>query len=1577
MTKQDKPAASSISGLKLLSTALATTLFAVFPASQAWAEGGPGGAGSGGGAVGAPGASNPTTPGGDGGDGSGPDSGGGGGGAGTTGGAGGAGGGAAGGAGGAGGAHGLVGAGFAGTATTGADGSNGVNGDAMFGGGGGGGAGGYGAVITGTGDRGTLAFNVTGGAGGAGGDGGSLGTGGVGGSGGIGILFTDGGAIATINAAVTGGALGVGGANGAIFGGVAPRGEAGAGIVGSGLSLTLLGTVSGAAIAGGATADAIRFLGGVNRLSLGTGWGLNGGIYVDGVLDFVQDGDVTIEAQDTIFGLNNRAIWGGGLLRFAIADGMVTFNGENEYTGGTEIDGGRVAIGHMLALSDGDVTFTGSSGLLRSNITGTLDNNLIIDGANRLTAATGATLTLGGALTQSAGSTTTFGSSTDTGTIVINSAVSGTGDSVVDGGTLNLNGSVGGNLTVNSGATLAGSSTINGNLTLNGGTLDTAGDSIGTTTVNGNFDGGATFKVDVQLNNAGAPVNGTTHDFLNITGDVIGVTTVDWSNFLSFTTPTATTDLGFQLIQVGGMVAPGAFTMTPQVLGAYRYSLAHEANFSGTLDGFFLRSALIPTGCTVTTANDVCGIDVTTDQAILINALAGNDMLQLQGATDFNFDISKFGTTYTNFETLQKAGTSTVTLTSLAANANVGVEVQNGVLVAGTGQLGANGVVKVLSQGSGAGAERGTLRVASNLTVGSIEGGGNIELGAGANLTTGGNSRNLVNTFSGVISGAGGLVKEGTGFLSLTGANTYSGTTTITGGTLDIGGGGTTGSLGTGAVTNNGRLLFLRGDEVTVANAISGTGSVEISSGTVALTGENSYRGGTRIQSRAVLAVGADNNLGATTGGLAFIGGGTLRFNNAFNLNSARAISFTANAGTFDTNGFDTKISQGITGGNGLIKAGLGTLTLGGANTYTGTTTISGGTLKIGDGGTTGSLGTGAVINNGTLAFDRRGVMTVSNTISGTGSVRIISGETILAGANTYSGGTQIDPDGSLTVSADGNLGAQDGEIRIHRGELRFARAFDLNSARGINIQTLGKIDTNGFDATISKGITGQGLLLKFGNGTLTLNGVNTHASGSIVSRGTLQINGSHSGTVRLDGGTLAGTGTITGDVFNFGSTVNPGAVGAVGTLSLGSGYTEAGANGELVIEYNRGGAEIDLLKITGAATLDGTVRFKTLDNTDATGGTFLTATGGVTGKFTTADFGGRSTKATVAYTNNAVSLVTASAAAGNANQQVFQRSAAGFSTMFGVSGSDILEGFGPVGSVDERFGPLSAAGGQAEETTERSIWIRAFGGSGESEGFDGAQGFEHSHAGVAIGGFTTTKVRGVKIGGAIGWSDGEYTLDRQTGRGKNESLMGSLNATWNAGRNILQASLLGGVFNTDTQRAVTFNGVNDTITGESSSSMLGLSLSGSRRIGAFAGWNFAGGYKVQYTRQNLDAATENGTNPLRLTTPERDLYALRNEASLVAGRRFMLPTDQFLDAEVGVGVGNLNQLGSRQFEVTFANSGARLALQGDNRDEAQSNVDANLGWRFTQNMTLSVGATAQFGDNAATQANVGFEMKF
>ena len=104
-------------------------------------------------------------------------------------------------------------------------------------------------------------------------------------------------------------------------------------------------------------------------------------------------------------------------------------------------------------------------------------------------------------------------------------------------------------------------------------------------------------------------------------------------------------------------------------------------------------------------------------------------------------------------------------------------------------------------------------------------------------------------------------------------------------------------------------------------------------------------------------------------------------------------------------NNISTDFSGVIGGLGGLTKVGTGTQTLSGENTYFGGTTISNGTLQLGNGGTSGSI-VGDVVNNATFAVNRSDTFTFGGVISGTGAFQQLgTGTTVLTGANTYSGG--------------------------------------------------------------------------------------------------------------------------------------------------------------------------------------------------------------------------------------------------------------------------------------------------------------------------------------------------------------------------------------------------------------------------------------------------------------------------------------------------------------------------------------------------------------------------------------------
>jgi outer membrane autotransporter protein len=327
--------------------------------------------------------------------------------------------------------------------------------------------------------------------------------------------------------------------------------------------------------------------------------------------------------------------------------------------------------------------------------------------------------------------------------------------------------------------------------------------------------------------------------------------------------------------------------------------------------------------------------------------------------------------------------------------------------------------------------------------------------------------------------------------------------------------------------------------------------------------------------------------------------------------------------------------------GGGLIKVGTGTLTLSGANTYTGPTVVNAGTLQAGAvsafssasaftvasgatldlagfNQTIGSLaGFGSVtLGSATLTTNGDGSdTTFSGTISGSGRVvKIGGGMLTLSGNNSYQGGTFLN-EGTLAVGSSRALGT--GALTLADGTTLQAAVSGLVLANTLRLNGDVTVDTQSNTMTLSGPISGTGGLDKIGSGTLMLTGASTYTGTTNVSDGVLNVNGSLVSTVCVcSGGMLTGTGTIGGLSVGGGGTVAPG--NSIGTLSV-RGNVNFDADGIYQVEANAAG-QSDKISATGAATINGgTVQVLAQSGTYArqTRYTILTASAGVAGKFT------------------------------------------------------------------------------------------------------------------------------------------------------------------------------------------------------------------------------------------------------------------------------------------------------------------------------------------------------------------------
>ncbi|EDZ2960145.1 fibronectin-binding autotransporter adhesin ShdA, partial [Salmonella enterica] len=352
------------------------------------------------------------------------------------------------------------------------------------------------------------------------------------------------------------------------------------------------------------------------------------------------------------------------------------------------------------------------------------------------------------------------------------------------------------------------------------------------------------------------------------------------------------------------------------------------------------------------------------------------------------------------------------------------------------------------------------------------------------------------------VTGEGQIVKSGSDELIVTGDNNYSGGTTISGGTLSA---KDAASLGSGDVdiAENAKLELSQG---TLDNNVTGGGQiVKSGSDELIVTGANDYSGGTTIT------------------------GGTLTADHADSLGS----------GDIDNSGVlqvgEGELKNTLFGSGSLVKTGTGELTLSGDNSYSGTTTITDGTLIA---ASVNALGSGDIDNSGVLQV---GEGELKNTLFGSGSlVKTGTGELTLNGDNDYSGGTTID-DGVLIAASVNALGSGDidnsGVLQVGEGELKNT-------------------------------LFGSGSLVKTGTGELTLSGDNTYSGGTTISDGTLIADHADSlgtGAVANSGVLQVGEGELENTLSGSGSLVKTG----TGELTLGGDNSYSGdttiADGTLI----------------------------------------------------------------------------------------------------------------------------------------------------------------------------------------------------------------------------------------------------------------------------------------------------------------------------------------------------------------------------------------------------------------------------
>ncbi|WP_295373141.1 autotransporter-associated beta strand repeat-containing protein [uncultured Pseudacidovorax sp.] len=860
------------------------------------------------------------------------------------------------------------------------------------------------------------------------------------------------------------------------------------------------------------------------------------------------------------------AVNSGGTLAFGTSDnwGVHTTTASAAIkvnAGGTLDSGGYYNTLWNLALNGGTVAANGgiSASYGAFGLAGTVSAT---GGASSITASgTNASIALG----SSAGASTTFSvvDSTDSLSIAapLQNFAGTTATAMVKAGA--------GTLTLSGASTYTGSTTVNAGklslgangalpsasaVTVNGGTLD-----LGTYS--------QTLSAGLTVGNAGtlSMAGGT----LTLSGGSSSIGSISGSGTLkvgagaTLTLTKALVNGGINIVMEGGKLTLGTFSHSLGVL------LLTSADSIIDFTGASLSVATlgpIAAGKTLTASNWTAG--TTPFVAAGVNGSPARNQTGLATLSQVKLGSNLASATYW-------AGTAGTPGALMAAGTlnNWDITPGNNQIDAGAGTWDGTSVNWANSDGTangtwvggtGTAVFGGTLAAPTTVTVSGTQSIGGLTFNA-AGYTLGGGILNLADTtntvgssgaavtatIGAVIAGGTGnaLVFAGPGTTTLTAKNTFTGPTTVNGGTLVL-------ANTANAVTPTGNTIIVNSGGTLAFGATGSWGIDAATTASVVLNGGRMSANGyyTTLKDLVLKDATVDANGGANATYGAFGLPGTVTATGQSVINASGPFA-TINLGsglvqttTFSLPGAADSLviaaplrnyqnALSVT----LSKTGAGTLTLTGANTFTGPIGLSAGVLRIGGAGT---LGAGAVYN-GSISND--GTLQYSSSAD-----QILSGNLLGAGALVKDTGS-----GTLTLSGVGKT--YTGTTTVTAGTLAVGVNNALPGATALTIGGGGTVSLGGFSQALSKVVTvDSGGTLGLGTGTLTLSGGLTVNAGGWLDLGS-------SGKLVLGGGTsnvtaIKGTGTIT---LNPGATLNLGAaVAAAGVdVVMAGGTLNVGAN--------------------------------------------------------------------------------------------------------------------------------------------------------------------------------------------------------------------------------------------------------------------------------------------------------------------------------------------------------------------------------------------------------------------------------
>ncbi|WP_185757988.1 autotransporter-associated beta strand repeat-containing protein [Brucella anthropi] len=787
----------------------------------------------------------------------------------------------------------------------------------------------------------------------------------------------------------------------------------------------------------------------------------------------------------------------------------------------------------------------------------------------------------------------------------------------------------------------------------------------------------------------------------------------------------------------------------------------------------------------------------------------------------------------------------------------------------------------------------------------------------------------------------------------------------------------------------------------TIDTVIAGIdGITKTGAGTLVLNASNLYSGGTRI-SAGTLSVSNDSNMSFVSDGL-ILDGGTLRITGTGFSQTARSVTMTGNGGGFDIADAAARftVSQALSGSGALVKSGDGTLVLSGANSYSGGTLVSGGTLQ----GDAASL-QGNITNNARLVFDQQSDGTFAGDLSGTGAfVKSGSGTLVLSGASSYSGGTLVSGGTLLgdTASLQGNI--------TNNAQL----VFDQQS-----------------DGIFTGSLSGSGSLVKQGSGMLVFNGNGAGFAGStVVENGMLKVGDADPSAAVLGGdvtigtgGTLRGHGVILGSVTNQGI-LRPG--GSVGTLTINGNLVQT-ANSVLQIDTTPAG-EAGKLVVGGSAQLAGGLSIIGENGSwsPQTNYTILTSAGGISGTFANIDSNLAFLTPSLTYGATTLDLRldrndTSFASVGETRNQKAVAGAADrlgrgevYNALVSLSAAEARAGFDALSGeihasvkgalIDEsRFardaigdrlraafdanckagnpvwtgkGSAGAYGQACANTAETAFWLQGYGAWGSNDGDGNAAKLSGSTGGVFIG--TDIPVGSWRTGLMAGYGNSSFDADDRFSSADVDSYTlgayaGTVIEKVGAGDIGLRFGATHSWYNIDTGRSISFAGFK--AVEETSYDAQALQLFGEAGYKMQAGRaSFEPFANLAYVRLHTDGYDGDGVAGLHSDSDNSDVtyttLGLRAATDLTLGG-----LASTLHATLGWqhAAGDITPVARHAFAGSepFSVAGVPIA-------EDAALIEAGLNFQFSENASLAAGYKGQFGDGAVRNGfNASFNVKF